>query len=393
MLFINKTILQAHNGLYGCPKCTTRGYSVGHRTVFPHIDWILRTDESFLDLTDGHHLSDRLPPIAAINIGCVSAVPVDYMHNVLLGVMKSLLKLWTETSGKPYTLTTIQKNVVDLRIKSIKNQICSDFTRTPRPLTDLKWFKATELRLFLLYLGPFILLNIMDDRYYNHYIKLHAAIRILCHPSKHKTQNNDAKNLLEAFGHEFKQLYGDHLFVYNFHLLTHLANDCMLHGSLDSFSAFPFENYMQIMLHYIKKSSFPLQQFKNRFGEHLKYDDKKKVILRQRGSAYSVITNKQNTRISIGSRDNFVCKNGQIFQVQQITRHGDEFMLDCAAVLDVGSLYVEPMESTTNGVYYCGEDLTLSDETILMEANAVTKVLRITLDEISGFIEILHTDV
>ncbi|XP_021707311.1 uncharacterized protein LOC5574795 isoform X1 [Aedes aegypti] len=209
--------IKAHNGLYGCPKCTTRGRSIGHRTVFPNIGFELRTDDSFLNLSDPHHLSDRLPPLATIGIGCVSCVPIDYMHNVCLGGMKSLLNLWVETSGKSYSLTPAQKCIIDSRIEAVKRQVCSDFSRTPRPLTDLKWFKATELRLLLLYLGPFIFLNVMSDAYYNHFLKLHAAIRILCHPVKYQTENDKAKNLLEAFGHEFMTLYGEHLFVYNFH--------------------------------------------------------------------------------------------------------------------------------------------------------------------------------
>lgn len=360
--------------------------------MFPNINWTLRTDDSFLNLADGHHLSNRFPPLATINIGCVSTVPVDYMHNVLLGVMKSLLKLWIETSGKRYSLTQAQRYVINMRLKLVKRQICSDFARTPRPLTDLKWFKATELRLFLLYLGPFVLLNAMDNAYYNNFLKLHVAIRILCHPVKYRTENAFAKNLLEAFAHEFMHLYGKHLFVYNFHLITHLADDCILHGCLDSFPAFPFENYMQTLLKYVKKSSYPLQQFKNRFGEHLKYDVKKKVILRQRGSSYSVITNRQNTIISVDSRDNFVCKDNTVFQVQDIKRNGNTFVLDCNAVMGLEPIYNEPIDSATNGVYFCRNELLLNDEIISIDANVVTKVLRIVIDEITGFIEVLHTD-
>ncbi|XP_058448932.1 uncharacterized protein LOC131428888 [Malaya genurostris] len=184
------------------------------------------------------------------------------MHNVLLGVFRTILKHWLNS----FAITCHLNGVVT---GGRKKQICCDFERTPRPLTDLKWFKATELRLMLLYFGPFIFVDMLDKRYYKHFIKLHSAIRILCHPTLHCTMNNIAKNILEAFARDFMSLYGEQFFVYNFHLLTHLADDCMLHGKLDDFSAFPFENYLQTMLHYIEKAPYPLQQFRNRFSEHI----------------------------------------------------------------------------------------------------------------------------
>jgi hypothetical protein len=49
--------------------------------------------------------------------------------------------------------------------------------------------------------------------------------------------------------------------------LIHLANDVRKHGSLDDFSAFPFENKLQKMKNLLRKSGKPLQQIVRRLDE------------------------------------------------------------------------------------------------------------------------------
>jgi hypothetical protein len=43
----------------------------------------------------------------------------------------------------------------------------------------------------------------------------------------------------------FEEIYGSHHLVYNVHNLLHLSEDSINYqGPLDSFSCFPFENYL-----------------------------------------------------------------------------------------------------------------------------------------------------
>ncbi|XP_055522823.1 uncharacterized protein LOC129717002 [Wyeomyia smithii] len=278
------------------------------------------------------------------------------MHNVLLGVFRTLLKFWTETSNKAYSLPTAAKQEIDRRINCVKRQICSEFVRSPRPLSELKFYKATELRLMLLYLGPFLFHTVVREPYYEHFLLLASAIRILCHPTWHATQNSTAKTMLKLFGEKFQLYYGEQFFVYNFHICsTHLADDSLLHGNLDSFSAFPFENYLQIMLHYIKKAPNPLQQFKNRLGEHLNFEtSSKKKVCKQRGDYYSIITNGKNCTISEHPNDNFIFVNGNVYQVQNITKNNHDFELKCKKVSHLLSLYMNPLKSASVGLFCSG---------------------------------------
>ncbi|XP_038115478.1 uncharacterized protein LOC119768727 isoform X3 [Culex quinquefasciatus] len=352
----------------------------------------LRTDETFKNLSDGHHLTNNLPPLAQIGIGCVTTVPTDYMHNVLLGVFKTLLRYWTDTPGHRYAMTDTQKIDVNRRLAMTKNQICNDFVRKPRPLADLKWYKATELRLLLLYLGPFVFYENMNSACYNNFIKLHTAIRILCHPVLYKTRNLFAEQLLYAFAHEFISLYGREFFVYNFHLITHLAKDCTIHGPLDAFSAFCFENYLQLMINYIKKAPMPLHQFKNRLGEHTFFGNRdKKNQTRQRDGVYRTITTDNDCVLSIEPNDSYVSKDAELFKIVKIHKNGSNFVLECFKIVELFSIYTDPWDSKSNGLY-CSERESLTAETVLVAANEVKKVMRIKLVGLIGFIEVLHTD-
>ena len=50
--------------------------------------------------------------------------------------------------------------------------------------------------------------------------------------------------MLCALVEQWGKLYGKDMLVYNVHGLTHLAADAMRFGPLDTFSAFPFENFL-----------------------------------------------------------------------------------------------------------------------------------------------------
>ena len=53
-----------------------------------------------------------------------------------------------------------------------------------------------------------------------------------------------AHELLHLFVSQTGQLYGKDVLVYNVHSLIHLAADVQNFGPLDSFSAFPLENFL-----------------------------------------------------------------------------------------------------------------------------------------------------
>ena len=78
---------------------------------------------------------------------------------------------------------------------------------------------------------------------------------------------NYANDLLRLFVKTSSKIYGDKFVSFNVHCLIHLAQDVINHGSLDEFSAFCFENKLQIIKNMLKKSGRPLQQIVRRLDE------------------------------------------------------------------------------------------------------------------------------
>jgi len=63
-----------------------------------------------------------------------------------------------------------------------------------------------------------------------------------------KFENNIlyANNLMKQFICQSIKIYGPDFVSQNIHNFLHLSDCVKLYGSLDNFSTFPFENYMQL---------------------------------------------------------------------------------------------------------------------------------------------------
>lgn len=72
----------------------------------------------------------------------VDDIAVDYMHGVLLGVQKLLLRLWFDKSfvGKPFNFLNSSSKLDEL-LECIHPT--SDVSRLPRLIKDLKYWKAS----------------------------------------------------------------------------------------------------------------------------------------------------------------------------------------------------------------------------------------------------------
>lgn len=151
----------------------------------------------------------------------------------------------------------------------VKNCVPIEFQRKPRSLNYVKKWKATEYRQLLLYSGPFILKNKLNNEVYENFITLHVAVSILCSKRYCYQQKwlNCAKNLIECFVKQFGIIYGKHNISYNIHGLLHLVNDVENYGSLDYFSTFQFESYLGHLKKKIHKEDKPLQQIVRRYAE------------------------------------------------------------------------------------------------------------------------------
>lgn len=96
---------------------------------------------------------------------------------------------------------------------------------------------------------------------------LNTGISILVCPKLYSLFNGYANVLLTTFVSHVGELYGKDALVYNVHALVHLSADAQLHGSLDSISAFPYENYLRTLKKFVRKPEFSLAQIIRRLSE------------------------------------------------------------------------------------------------------------------------------
>lgn len=103
----------------------------------------------------------------------------------------------------------------------------SEFARKPRSLKELKRWKATEFRAFLLYTGPVVLRDAIPKQKYQHFLTLTVAITCLLNNEFLESRNEFGNSLLKHFVKTTLsiQLYGPEYISHNFHNLLHLADD------------------------------------------------------------------------------------------------------------------------------------------------------------------------
>ena len=258
---------KSHNGHSACEKCIEPGNYENRRMSFPSTVAPLRTDVSFAEMIDeDHHLGHS--PLSHLKISMVSAFPLEYMHLVCLGVMRKLIMLWLKG---PLTcrIDGRRKNEISGVLLSLKSYIPMEFARKPRSLSEVDRWKATEFRLFLLYTGIIALKKNIADAVYQNFVLFFVAIHILVSPvlCLDKEHADYANSLLVAFVKHFSELYGETFVSYNVHSLIHLREDVKKFGPLDSFSAFPFENYLGKLKKMVRKPNCVLEQVIRRLTE------------------------------------------------------------------------------------------------------------------------------
>jgi hypothetical protein len=161
------------------------------------------------------------------------------MHNLCLGVTKRLIEFWVK-GKKDVRLTEDKKVIISNNLLNLRMYVPSEFSRLPRGLDDIEYYKATELRMFILHTGLIVLKRNICKQMYSHFKILVYALRILINPDICQTLNNLAQSLLNEFVSLYSSLYDAHFVTYNVHSLLHLPMYVKFHGCLDNFSCFKF---------------------------------------------------------------------------------------------------------------------------------------------------------
>lgn len=243
--------LKQFNGAYGCTYCLHPGdrKETSNSRCYPILKKVLKRED-----VQTRQLMEKVSSTGNDELGVmgktvfsflpdfdvIQCFPPDYMHSILLGVMKQIWSLWTESENhkQPYyvgdRLSEIERRMLAIRPPSA-------FPRYPRQLKEWKKYKANEWEPLLLhYLYP-VLMDILPRQYMEHVMLLSSSVFKLLDPKLNEQMACSSETDLNKFLQRFEKFYGKHNMTYNIHLLGHLVDAVRNFGALYNFSLFPYE--------------------------------------------------------------------------------------------------------------------------------------------------------
>ena len=198
---------------------------------------ILRTSESMIEdcllATEEAtvHGIKGFIPLALVD-NAELPLPIDYLHDVCLCHTKNQLKLWFEPSHRKELFSCRKKvDKFDRRMKEAKAP--AFISRQPQPYKKIKHWKGefglaleknkqikkrvsshhyfttgAEYRSFLLYWGPMVLRDILEDDMYLHFLLLSSAITLLLGLSVTEDDVTLAEEMIYIYLTMYPALYG-----------------------------------------------------------------------------------------------------------------------------------------------------------------------------------------
>ncbi|VDP72237.1 unnamed protein product [Schistosoma mattheei] len=313
---------------------------------------------------------------------------------IYLGVTKKLISLWKDLAIT--RLNSMDQSIIasinDALHLCRQNTTC-DFQRKCRSLYEVSVWKAIECRLFLLYLGPVVFHNRLPLSMYKNFQSLSLSMYLLSHPKFHITFANSVRLYINKFLLGYEGCCGTEHLIYNVHSLKHIADDVMEHGTLESFSAFPFESYMREIRRSVHCGFAAAKQAAQRYAEEVYFQSilNRDVADNVTGPEVIYDSSKEiisyrNTKLSATRPDNVVIAKGRPGFVPEI---GDGGRFRFRAFLDPSDLYTDPFPSGNIGVFKCA---TLSQEgTWITVTDIPCKCVCIRTQNYDVIIPLLHT--
>lgn len=175
-------------------------------------------------------------------------------------------------------------STINHRLKSL--QTLDSVSRTPRSIDDYSYWKASEMKWFLLAYSLVILNDLMEDKYFRHHILLVNAMTILTSKSISVHDLKEAERCLEQYVTDFETLYFVGNMTLNIHMLLHLVRNVELFGPLWTTSCFPFKYLNSILKNLVKSSKHPEIQVYNAVEMYLHFFCFKDKYLQKASKSY-----------------------------------------------------------------------------------------------------------
>ncbi|XP_037269065.2 uncharacterized protein LOC142818140 isoform X1 [Rhipicephalus microplus] len=322
------------NGYYGCSWCLHPGEFIEGCVKYP-------VGSTFEDRTAASMLTDMQMaakmkrsikgvkgPSPLLNVpgfDIVWSFRPDYMHAVLLGVVRQVTELWFSDTGRAcYIGSPRTLREADERLLSQRPPVC--FNRTPRSLKLRKYWKASEWESWLLFYSLPCLKGILPAQFLEHFALLVSSVYTLLKSHVTSQEIDDCTLEITKFVVMTECNYEKAQMTSNMHTLLHLPKSVLLHGPLWAISCFEFESNMGNLVRLVSSSNgIPFQILSrillmSNFNQLLSMasEEVKELCLHTKKKCMGV---KLLGKPQVPSHDLMEFVNGKITGVQRIEEH------------------------------------------------------------------------
>jgi hypothetical protein len=199
-------------------------------------------------------------PLACLeNFDLVWSSTFDQMHTIFLGVVKDLLLKYIQLKECIIQGLNFIK-VVDECMKQMKSM--KEMSRPPQnaSIADVKSWKATQFKDFLLHFGPVFLRKVLKPNYYENFLDLSQSVFIFNKEKIEKEEFIIATQKILKFVAEFEVLFGETAMRYNVHILNHIPMFVIKMGPLYSYSLFCYESKNHFLNKFINGTNNVIQE-------------------------------------------------------------------------------------------------------------------------------------
>lgn len=275
---------------------------------------------------------------------------------------RCLLKWINGEIGYEGKWSTVQKIQISNTLIRTNKELPSEIHRAVRPLKDIAFWKGSEFRTVLLYVGMVVFKNFLTQEIYDHFLLLSCAVAI-CSSDEYKPFLPKARDMFAEYVEDQVHLYGEHSLSSNFHNLIHIIDDVQRFGNLNNISTYEFENCLGHMKSKIMLYNKPLEQIARRLIEYantnmktIDHDISFKPSVKYRYklqsntdslTVFKDIIVRPNVLLStrkIGDRW-FMTNNKQIVEMQYAFVQNEEYFICGTSIIDKNDFFKYPFSS------------------------------------------------
>lgn len=364
-----------HSGYASCTYCWQVGTWLG-KVVFQSTRDRPRTDAEFRQREDQHHhVATTSLTENPLILNMIYSFPIDMMHTLDLGVARKQLFL-----HKKHRM--FDEDKADAFIKRVMKYVPSDFTRKPRSSKLIEYWKALEFRMFALYIGIiFYLESGLNRQEYDNFLRFFISYRLLMGEYGEISDESLtlADELLNEYVTNFKEKYSE--LSYNFHALLHLVEVCRINGPLYKYSAYKFENFYQLLRHWIRKPSHLFQQIWTRWSQ-TRGMVKRKTPKRRHFNSYYIDATKKNNCV--------MTNDNHIYIIQRKVVNPEGVFFEARKVNELRTLFDSPISSDILDIYIISASDTSQEVTTINLEDIKKKMFKIPFNNELVIMPILH---